>query len=83
MTRSRRGSEREPGLIGKVQEAQYAGICNVELGSIGGKANEVERDRSKTLVCHAEEFGVYSESSEEPTSGYHRFGLTTSHSGKR
>lgn len=72
MTRSQRGSfstghsEREPGLIGKVQEAQYADICNVELGCIGGRANEVGRDRSKTLVCHAEEFGVYSESSEEP-----------------
>lgn len=72
MTRSRRGSfsarhsEREPGLIGKMQEARYADICNVEMGCIGGKANEVGRDRSKTLVCHAEEFGFYSESSEEP-----------------
>lgn len=38
---------------------------------VGGKANEVERDRSKTFVCHTEEFGLYSESSEEPWLDFH------------
>lgn len=56
-------SEREPGLVRKAQEVQYVGVCNVELGCIGDEANEVGRDRSKTLVCHTEEFGFCSESS--------------------
>lgn len=40
------GTVRESSLVGKVQEVQYAGICDVELGCKGDKANEVERDRS-------------------------------------
>lgn len=52
MNRSRRGSlntghsERESSLVGKVQEVQYAGVRNVELGCTGDKVNEVGRERS-------------------------------------
>lgn len=56
-------SERESGLVGKVQEVQYVGVRNMELGCTGDRANEVGKDRSLTL---AEEFGLLSESTEEP-----------------
>lgn len=40
----------ELGLVGKGQEVQYADICNVDLGWMKGKANEVGRDRSETCM---------------------------------
>lgn len=63
MTGSGRGStrysKRELGLVRKCKKFSMLVFVMWSQAVVGGKANEVERDRSKTFVCHSEEFGLH------------------------